>query len=69
MKNVERNTGNPLQILGIVHHGLIILNHWKVLLKFTKYRLVFHALDSWMTILELDDLFTYGWVLFMHVML
>ena len=56
-------------VLEVVNRGLIILNLKRFSLKFTKCRLVVHTLESWTTILELDDLFTYGQVLFIPMTL
>ena len=66
---VERITGNPLHVLGVVQHALIIWNLLKSSLKnFSKCRLVVHALVSWTTILRLDGLVIHGRVLFMQAM-
>ena len=69
MENLKRITRNPLHVLEIVNHGLIISNPKRFSLKFTKCHLIVHALGSWMTILESDGLVTHGWILFMRVML
>ena len=65
MENVEQIMRNLLHVLEVVNLGLIILNPKRLSLKFIKCRLVVHALGPWTTILELDDLFTYGQALFM----
>ena len=66
---IEWIMGNPLHVLGVVHHALIIRNLLKSSLKkFSKYRLVVHALMSWTTILRLNGLVIHGRVLFIHGM-
>ena len=68
-ENGERGEdyGDPLHVLGMANRGLIILNSWKALSKFTRCCLIVHALRSWTTDLKMGDLVTHGRILFMLV--